>query len=207
VNTDGQGADASAARPMTPRRLRLILLLSSAALSAVTLLAWTQQWFTIVLVDGQRLPVDGQVAAAGLSALALAGLALVGALTIAGPFFRAVLGGVQVVLGGTVLFSAVLAVTDPVAASAAAISESTGIAGAESIAAVVASVEQSAWPWLSLVVGVLIAIAGVGILVTMRRWPVSSRKYQAVGLESADGERSSVDDWDALSDGGDPTSR
>ena len=192
---------------MTPQRLRLSLLLSSAALSALTLLAWTQQWLAVVLVDGQRLPVDGQIAAAGLSALALAGLALVGALTIAGPVFRVVLGVVQLFLGVTVAYSAVLVVIDPVAASAAAISEATGIAGSESVAAVVATVEQSAWPWVTLVVGGLIVIAGVGILATRRRWPVSSRKYQAVGLESADGERSSVDDWDALSDGGDPTSR
>lgn len=192
---------------MTPQRLRLSLLLSSAALSALTLLAWTQQWFVVVLVDGQRLPVDGQIAAAGLSALALAGLALVGALTIAGPVFRVVLGSVQLFLGATVLYSAVLVVIDPVAASAATISEATGIAGSESVAAVVASVEQSAWPWVTLVVGALIVIAGIGILATRRRWPVSSRKYQAVGLEPTDGERSSVDDWDALSDGGDPTSR
>jgi hypothetical protein len=192
---------------MTPQRLRLSLLLSSAALSALTLLAWTQQWFVVVLVDGQRLPVDGQIAAAGLSALALAGLALVGALTIAGPVFRVVLGSVQLFLGATVLYSAVLVVIDPVAASAATISEATGIAGSESVAAVVASVEQSAWPWVTLIIGALIVIAGIGILATRRRWPVSSRKYQAVGLEPTDGERSSVDDWDALSDGGDPTSR
>ena len=192
---------------MTPQRLRLSLLLSSAALSALTLLAWTQQWFVVVLVDGQRLPVDGQIAAAGLSALALAGLALVGALTIAGPVFRIVLGVVQLFLGATVLYSAVLVVIDPVAASAATISEATGIAGSESVAAVVATVEQSAWPWVTLVVGALIVIAGIGILATRRRWPVSSRKYQAVGLEPTDGAWSSVDDWDALSDGGDPTSR
>jgi hypothetical protein len=42
--------------------------------------------------------------------------------------------------------------------------------------------------------------------VTSRGWPSSaSRKYQATRLEPAKAERTSVDDWDSLSGGNDPT--
>jgi hypothetical protein len=54
---------------------------------------------------------------------------------------------------------------------------------------------------------VLAALVGVLLLATFRRWPAASRKYQAVRLEDPSAPRDSVGDWDALSDGADPTDR
>ena len=69
---------------------------------------------------------------------------------------------------------------------------------------------------------------GVAIIATVRRWPTATRKYQAARFTGADGspvdggtldgaadagsgaavrEPDSIGDWDALSDGADPTSR
>jgi ascorbate-specific PTS system EIIC-type component UlaA len=131
---------------------------------------------------------------------------LVGALAIAGPFFRVVFGVLEAFIGVAVLFSAVLAVSDPVAASGSAISTATGVAGDKSVAALVDTIDGSVWPWIALVCGVLMLVAGAVIIVASRRWPGSaSRKYQTTRLEPAAGERTSVDDWDALSGGNDPT--
>lgn len=191
---------------MTPRRLKLSLLLSAILLAGLVFAGWTQQWFSVELLDGATLAVAGDVAAPALSTLALTCLVLVGALSIAGPFFRVVLGVLQVALGATMVLSGVLALGDPVAASAASISEATGIAGATGVAGLVSSVAMTAWPWISTVASALIAVTGVAVIVTARQWPTSGQKYGRSSLV-ADGEHNSIDDWDALSDGADPTSR
>ena len=200
---------------MPPLRGKLASILAGAGLYALTLVAWTQPWFLIQLQSGAELSVAGDVAAPALSALALAGLALIAALSIAGPFFRVVLGALGVAIGALIVVSAVLAIIDPISASVAVITDATGVSGDDSLRALVASAPESAWPWLTVVIGSLSIFVAVAVLVNGRSWPGSARKYQAVRLEPADGEHvagqasehSAVDDWDALSDGSDPTSR
>ena len=191
---------------MTPRRLKSTLLLAGLLLAGIVFVGWTQQWFGVALTDGPTLSVAGDVAAPALSTLALTCLVLIGALSIAGPFVRVVLGVLQVLLGATMLLSGVLALANPVQASAASISDATGIAGDAPVAALVASVAVSAWPWVSTIAAALIALSGIAVVVTGRRWPGSSRKYGATKLVPAE-ERTAVDDWDSLSDGADPTDR
>jgi hypothetical protein len=198
---------SAAATPRSPRRTKSTVILAGAVLAILTLISWTQVWFGVTLVDGTRIDVDGQVAAPALSALALTSLVLVGALSIAGPVFRIVFGVLEFFIGLGVAFSGVLAADDPVAASASAISTATGVAGASSVADLVETVEGGFWPWLVIVCGVLIMLAGIVIVVVSRNWPWAQRKYQAVRLEPAATERTSVDDWDSLSGGSDPTTR
>jgi len=190
---------------MTPARLKLLLLLAGVAFSGLALLSWTQPWFTLTLVDSQSLSVTGETAAPALTALALTGLVLVGALAIAGPFFRVVLGSLQALLGFTVGFSAVLAILDPVVASGADVTAATGVSG-DLLVNEVASYDGTAWPWFAVAAGALLILTGFAVVATAKRWPGTGRKYQAVRVAPADGSRSSVDDWDALSGGNDPTS-
>jgi hypothetical protein len=193
------------------RGLKNISLLGAIALSGLTLLAWTSQWYTLRLGGSEAghsvLTVTGEAAAPGLVALALAGLALVAALAIAGPVFRAVLGVLQVLIGFTIGLSSVIAIANPVAASASVVSAATGVSGGASVAALVVSYSQTVWPWLATVIGLLTMALGIVVMVTSRRWPGSSRRYQPVGFESADPGANAVSDWDTLSGGSDPTSR
>jgi hypothetical protein len=190
---------------MSPARLKFSLLLGGLAASGLVLIAWTQVWFDLVLTSGQDVAVAGEVAAGALTALALAGLALGAALAIAGPVFRVILGVLQISIGGLVVLSATMALTDPVSASSAAVTSGTGVSGDESVRALVASVAASPWPVITLVLGAVLVVLGLLVIVTARRWPASSRKYQTVRLENADGPRSTVGDWDSLSEGRDPT--
>lgn len=192
-------------RSTIAKRLKLATIVSGIALSALTLLAWTQEWFDVVLDSGQSISVTGEVAAPALTALALSGLALAGALAIAGVVFRVILGILQASLGGLILTSALMAVLDPIGASSRAITDATGVAGSESITVLVSSVTASGWPWATVILGLALIVLGLAIVATARRWPASSSKYQAVQLENEQGERSSIGDWDALSDGRDPT--
>lgn len=196
---------------MTARRLKSLAIVAVLAVSGLVFLAWTRDWFVLeVTADGTSdvpVVVTGETAAPALAALGLAGLAAGAALSIAGRGFRVVLGLLTILIGGSVVLSGVLASTDPVGSSTSAISAATGIAGRESIAAVVDSVEVSAWPAVAIGVGALLALSGVFVLVTASRWPGPSRKYDAVRFEHADdgAPLDAVDSWDELSRGDDPT--
>jgi uncharacterized membrane protein (TIGR02234 family) len=172
----------------------------------------------------QELQVTGSTAAPALTALALAGLALGGALAIAGPVIRVVLGLLEVLLGVSVSLAAVLAISNPAAASAAAVTAATGIAGRNSAAGTVTDSALTAWPFVAAGAGVLMVVAGVLVVGTARRWPGPTNRYQATRFEPVDGARTeggtrtaassdtgargtndAVGDWDDLSRGDDPT--
>lgn len=201
---------------MTGARLRLTVIASAVLSGAAALLAWTQPWFDLVLAGGQTgageqsgagaqaLAISGQVAAPALSALGLASLALAAALSIARPVLRAVLGAIEIAIGTLILVVALSAISSPVTASAAAVTDATGIGGAESIDALVASVATSGWPWLAVAAGLGCAAAGVTVLVSARRWPRPTARYDATTTDEAP---TAVGAWDALSEGTDPTAR
>ena len=194
-------------------------MLSGLLASGLTLISWTQTWFTVTLTPGvvnqSSVAIGGEVAAGGLSALGLAGLALIGALSIAGPAFRIILGCLQFLIGAAVVLSAGIALAGPERASAASITKVTGVSGADSVAALVTAVDGTVWPVLALVLGIVTALLGISIVFTGRRWPGSSKKYQTERAEDAghspistqDQEPDAIATWDALSDGSDPTAR
>ncbi len=196
---------------MSGARLRGLLLGATALLAGLVLLAWSQPWFTLTLVagtgDGQALVVGGDAAASGLAPLALTTLALVAALAIAGPVFRAILGILEALVGACIVAVAIVSLNDPVAASASALTELTGVSGHESVAALVAQVEVTAWPVVAIAFGAVIVLVGAFVAVTAPRWPVSGRKYSRtrVEAESSDAPVDPIAEWDALSDGDDPT--
>lgn len=190
-------------------RIKPLSLLIAAALAGAGLLTWAMPWFTVRLSGSDTattvIEVSGETAAPALAALSLAALALVAALAIAGPFFRVVLAILEALIGVSVIISGVGALVDPVAASAPLVTEATGIDGKESIAAAIAGISTGPWPIVAVIVGTLMFVLGVVILVTGRLWPGPTRKYQAVRFETVDEPRTTVSDWDSLSDGDDPT--
>lgn len=194
---------------MTPRSTKLLAVLGGLALSGVGLLAYTQTWVDVRVSSPQGGAVGvaaaGSQAAPALSALSLAGLALFGAITIAGPVFRAILGVLAVILGGCIVLSSILVVTDPIGSAQTAITKVTGVDGARSVSGIVLRHSVTAWPWVALVGGVLMAAVGVFVLVTSRRWPASTRRYQAVRLVDPDAPADPVATWDTLTTGVDPT--
>jgi len=191
---------------MTPARLKLVTVLWILSAAGLLMLSWTQEWL-VVRANATEIPVGGDAAAPSLAALALAGLALAGAVVIASPVFRIVLGVLQTALGATALLQCALTISNPVAAASGAITTATGVEGADSLAAAVDSVTSSAWPWLALAASTAAAIGGIAVIAGARRWPQPTRKYQVARFEDARGASASADDWDALGEGDDPTSR
>ena len=181
---------------MTGRRLRLVILLAGLLLASLVLLAWSQPWFELTLGGGQKLEVAGQQADPALSALGLAALALIGALSIATRPLRVTLGAVQAAIGLFVVTTALSAASAPLVASASVITDATGVSGAHSVAALVASLTETPWPFVAVGAGALLALTGVAVALTAPRWPAATRKYDAARPK---------DPWDSLSHGDDPT--
>jgi uncharacterized membrane protein (TIGR02234 family) len=190
---------------MTGARLKLVSLAGIALLSGAIFVDWSQTWFTLTM-QGKPFPVSGQIAGGALSALALASLALIAALAIAGRFFRPVLGVLLALLGVCVIAVSAFAIGNPVVASTSAITKATGVAGTRSVAHLVSSTSLTAWPFVAVVLGALLTLLGLAIAVTARSWPDSGRKYARSRLAAPDaGTSDPVQEWDALSDGDDPT--
>lgn len=170
--------------------------------AALVSLAWSQDWFVLRLSTGD-VSIPGAIAGGALLPLALASLTLVAALALAGPFFRVVLGVLDALLGVCVIAVCGWALGDPVRASLLSLSEATGISGVETLRAMVTSDPATVWPFVALVLGVLMVVTGLGIAVTARAWPTSGTKYSRTRAETPDG--TAIHDWDALTGGADPT--
>jgi hypothetical protein len=186
------------------RKLRLYTIVAIGLVAVLTLLTTTQTWWTLHLAT-RSLAIAGTVAGPALAALALCALVLAAALALAGPVFRLVLGLLQLLLAFTIVFTTILSLARPDQPSESAVQTATGIAGESSIDHLIKSVTLTPWGFVAVVLGVVAFLLGLWLLFTFRFWPAPSRKYQAVRFQPADGPRDAVVDWDALSDGSDPT--
>lgn len=184
---------------MTARSKRLIAFAGGVAGAAVVLLAATQPWFTAHGEFGSA-DVGTDIAAPSVTALAVAGLALVGAVAIAGTLVRRLLGVVQLLLGLGIVVVSVSAVADPVRAVVPAISAVTGVGGADSVASLISDIVVAAWPWVAMAGAGILILTGAWTLATAAGWPAPGSKYEAT-----DAAKSPANDWDALSEGTDPT--
>lgn len=193
---------------MTSRQVRMLALGLPVVTAALTLLSWSQTWVALTLNDGKSLVAAGATVAPALPPLALASLALVAALALAGLVFRMILGVLLALIGSAVVASSALVYSDPIAAAAAGVTATTGVDGLESVRLLVAEASVTVWPAIAVAVGVGVIVVGVWIAITARRWPERTRRYDRVRFELADDlSANHQDDWDALSDGDDPTAR
>lgn len=194
------------------KRTKRILLAAIAVASGLAMLAWSQTWFTIAAVEAVELAepahATGEIAAPPLMALALAGFASLAGLALAGLVLRWILGVLVVLLGGIAVATSLLAIANPVRSVGRLVTDLTGVAGGASTAVLVdaADIDTTLWPWLGVLSGVLLAAAGVAVVVTARRWPASARRFET---RFADADSAlpvdSIERWDALSSGDDPT--
>ncbi|MGI8393510.1 Trp biosynthesis-associated membrane protein [Leucobacter sp. W1038] len=193
-------------------RSKLPLLAAVALSSGLALVAATQPWATIVLVEGAAaagaLQVSGQDLNASLSPVAIAALAAALALTIAGKIFRRVLGILVAALGAGAIAVAVGVLADPVGAAAGRIAEITAISGADQLALIQSSA-LSVWPLVTAIAGGALIVFGVLVVILSGRWGTAGRKYEsrtgADVAERAATEPDRISDWERQSDGEDPS--
>ncbi|CAN7277323.1 Trp biosynthesis-associated membrane protein [Microbacterium sp. LjRoot45] len=192
------------------RRLRSLSVLTILVAGAVALIASTQTWLDVTLRGTTNAPlaVAGAAAVPLLAPLSLAALALALALSIVGRILRYVFGGLAIAIGASLAVAAVrILVEQPVDAVAGAVTEATGLAGAETVRALVAEITSTPWPLITVVAAIALAAGGVATVVTAHRWPGAGRRYRTETSDVAAGSRphDAIDSWDDLSRGDDPT--
>jgi hypothetical protein len=188
---------------VTPSRLRLLSMAAIVVVAGLTALCWSQTWYVLRLADAEHA-VGGGVAGGALGPLALASVCIVLALGLAGPVFRVILAVLEALLGVCVVVVTAWSLGDPVRASLPALVEATGFTADErAFRDQLTAIETTLWPWLGLAAGILMILTGLAIAITARAWPVSGGRYTRTRAVSADADP--VQDWDALSDGDDPT--
>ena len=193
------------------RRARSLAVVGMLLAGALGVIASTQTWIDVTLADGaqQTLAVPGSDAVPVLTPLSLAALALGAALSIVGPVLRYVLGALALAIAGVVgVATAQVVLTLPVSATAATVTDATGISGVDAVADLVSSMSLTPWPVVTLLAQLLLAAAAVFTLVSARRGRGSAdRTYRTATDAPADGSRphDAIDSWDDLSRGDDPT--
>jgi len=193
------------------RRARSTAVLAMLLAGAIGVIASTQTWIDVTLDDGaqQTLAVPGADALPVLTPLSLAALALGAALSIVGPALRYVFGTLGLLIAVFVgIGAAQMLIAPPVSATAATVTDATGISGTDAVASLVTDLSLTPWPAVTLLTQVVLAAASVFTLVTARRWAAGAgRKYLTAGETGPDAGRphDAIDSWDDLSRGDDPT--
>ncbi len=193
----GRAAGARAGR-------ELALAVALAAVGAgLTLGVVGQPWGHGVAASGAlRVAVhasgrDATPVPAGLGLLALAGGLAVLATRRMG---RAVVGALLLLAGLGIAAAAALAAVNPRPALDAAAAKA-----AAQTAAHAAQVTGTAWPYLAVVGGVIVAGAGAFTLARGRGWPGMSGRYDTPRRRASAPAATPAAIWDALDRGDDPT--
>lgn len=220
----GAGASRSRSRRFGSKGTLLALI---AVAGGLALVSATQMWVVIALVDGaaatSSLQISGQQLNPSISPVAIAALASVLALTIAGRKFRYVLGALVALLGAGIATLGVIALLDPRTESEWSIGEATGIIG-DSQYELIRAVSVTAWPSVAIMAGAVLVLAGICVVLLGGRWAAGGRKYEATTAPDAESralqepgktsdtsraaeptDRDRISDWDTMTNGADPT--
>lgn len=191
-------------------RARSYAVLILLAGGAIAVIAGTQIWLVVTLAgEEQLIEVSGSVAVPVLSPLALATLALGGALAVAGRVLRYVFATLALVISVVIAIASVqIALWQPLSAVAGSVAEATGISGESGLEASLAQTSVTAWPAITSIAALLIFGAGVWVMLTAHRWSAGGRRYRSATENGPRGQNrngDAIDSWDDLSRGQDPT--
>ncbi len=177
--------------------------------AAGALLIASRTWQTIITPRPTPLPdvatsVSGRTVDAAPTALALVALAGVVAVLATKGVARRAVGAVLLLAGAALVWRALSAAAAVSASRAAAIvrAQHASVTGSGAAPRVATS---AAWPALTVVCGVLVAIAGALVAWRGAAWQAMSARYERPADPQRDTSRASTALWSALDRGEDPT--
>ncbi|WP_031069070.1 TIGR02234 family membrane protein [Streptomyces sp. NRRL WC-3742] len=193
--TDQSPTPASAA----PSRRTLAVMLLLTVLAAVLVLTAAGK----VWAEGRAGSLDVSVTGSTISELP-GGLALVGLAAAVAVF--AVRGAGRLAVGALTLLAGLGAAAAAVAGAGDTDALDTEAARKLALAGSTATeVTHGAWPWLAVVGGLLLAVAGLLTLRYGRGWPAMGSRYEAPTRKGPAKADTPADLWKALDRGEDPT--
>lgn len=210
----GAATTAARPRPTAGRRELVVALLCCVAGGAVALLAASRGWVTVDLSRPSPLPPvrltgSGRAVAPLVPAVGVVGLAgTVGLLATRGTG-RRVLGAALAVAGLAVVVRAVPHLAEPSRQAALDLLASHHRTVGLGPAARVTARASLVWPLFGAAGGALLAVGGALAAWRGRRWPGMSGRYDAPAraADRVAAVPTSVELWDAMDRGQDPTDR
>lgn len=203
--SQAQPAEVATARRVPgwakPARVMLGAMAVSAAAFLTTLPTWIRAEVSTV-VSTSTLDISGADAGPTVSALALVALVASVALRIAGPKLCKVLSLLIASMGVGITLAAFNVALDPQSATMAQVSAITGTN------APAHSYEVTSLPYLAIVAGGLVVLAGLWALLATSFWKVGQKYDRSAARVRRLSEAESpdeIDTWDSLSEGKDPT--
>lgn len=191
------------------------LIFALLVVSVFLLIASTQVWARYGLSEGaavvDEVELRGQQTLLGVMPIAIALIAISIVLSISGRAARALLALLAALLGGWVVVTSTMFVYQPwyrtVEAGASPITEVTGLGPADH-GSVVSDTDTTAWPLLAAAAGVMVVLIALAVIVLGWHWSEAGRKYESGTKRKTRSQAPAADrisDWDALSEGDDPT--
>lgn len=203
--------------------LTVLVLIFGAAL---ILLSATQTWFEVQLSPlsgavNHQLIVSGSDAVALLVPLAVTVLALAAVVALASRPWRYLLAVLLLLIGGFAAWVSIQAAfVSPIASVAATVTDATGMSGLSTVAALIAEMHTTFWPYLAISSAYLLIVMALVMLLTNHLWvQLKKRSFETAAqreslarsaengarpYDAASSDQS--DSWDLLSGGVDPTS-
>ncbi len=176
--------------------------------AGLLLLATGRVWAegTVTGLSGETVvSVTGRDAQPVLPALALLAGAAAAALAIGGRLARR-FSAVALALAGVAAVAAAATRAGDAARLAGVLEPAgarvTGVRGIEA-----RQIAVSAWPWLAVAAGVLVAVAGLAALLAGGSWPDRASRYDRAPDAAGGGPAAGADDRDAVADGDDGDER
>lgn len=151
----------------------VLALIAGGACAAATTAVWASATVADPVLGHRAATATGQElvpGAAGLGLVVLAGALVV---AIAGPVLRVVAGALVTAAGAGAAALTARVLADPAPALLARAGDAFGNSGA----AAVTDSGLTPWPWVTLLGGVLGAVAGLFMLVAGRTWSRAGRRY------------------------------
>ncbi|WP_145906615.1 TIGR02234 family membrane protein [Kitasatospora viridis] len=195
-------ADSSPQPSGAADRRSLAVMLLLIVLGAVLVLWAVGRTWASGKVSGLDVGATGSDITGAPGALALVGLASAVAVFAVRGVGRVVLGLLVVLAGAGTALAAGLGAGDSAAIDADA-AKKLGLTGVTA-----EQVSHSAWPWLAVLGGVLLALAGLLTVLRGRGWPSMGARYEAPTAKRAPAPKDAgtpADLWKALDRGEDPT--
>ncbi len=185
---------------MTTRRELTLAIVGLLVGGGLLLLSAGRTWATV----GRAAPFHGSVAASGGSLVPAT--TAVGLLALAAVAAVVATRGMLRVLTGAVVFAAGVAVA-ALAAGGVSAADVVAAAGPHGQLGAVAPgpPELSAWPWVAVGGGAVLAAAGLLVAVRGRRWSAMGSRYDAPTPARRRAVDPEVAAWEALDRGEDPT--
>ncbi|MFJ9840016.1 TIGR02234 family membrane protein [Kitasatospora sp. NPDC101155] len=195
---DHTPAPAAPATSTAGRRTLGVMLLLTVLGAVLVLTAAGRDW-----AEGRAGTLDVSVTGGKISELP-GGLALVGLAAAVAVF--AVRGAGRLAVGALTLLAGLGAAAASVAGASDTAALDSAASGKLALAGSTATeVSHSAWPWVALAGGLLLALAGLVTLRYGRGWPTMGSRYEAPTRKAPVKADTPGDLWKALDRGEDPT--